>query len=338
MNPRDAARSVDQHFAHLDPDAFRGAVARDVSETTHLDNRIAVPENEQLALVPVVPVPLQLTAYLASALSGLDPLRREEIFHVSDVVAEVCRTQGIDLYEPRHVTDPVTHPRVDAPLVFEIDRDRVLESDLLIHLTHAPSTGAGEELDFAYNAMLPILLLSPAGRPVSRMITGLPGVLIQITYSSMRDLVVELREVLTQIKPELLGRKLAFSSYEANIVGDRIRRLREGQRLSRDMIAAAVGGLSAETLRHIEESSDRLSNPSLLHLRQLASALNTTVADLVEPDLGERLVTLLNDWMVKAARGESGPGALSRRDSQKMLRRFLIRMAESFDESDDGAG
>ena len=45
--------------------------------------------------------------------------------------------------------------------------------------------------------------------------------------------------------------------------------------------------LTVEQLRLVEESCDRHSDPSLTFLRRIATVLNTTVADLVQPDLGE---------------------------------------------------
>jgi hypothetical protein len=42
-----------------------------------------------------------------------------------------------------------------------MDHDRVVTSDVVIHLCHYASTGAGEELGFAYAALVPIINLAP---------------------------------------------------------------------------------------------------------------------------------------------------------------------------------
>ncbi len=73
-----------------------------------------------------------LTAYLASALTGLRGAERQLVFQLSDAVSMVCQDLGIDLYEPRKKTDPVHHPEVADSEVFHVDRERVLRSDLLI--------------------------------------------------------------------------------------------------------------------------------------------------------------------------------------------------------------
>lgn len=86
--------------------------------------------------------------------------QRQLVFQLSDSISEVCRSLEIDLYEPRKKTDPVNNPNVRDSDVFQIDRERVLGSDLVIHLAHYPSTGAGEELDMAYGGLVPILIVA----------------------------------------------------------------------------------------------------------------------------------------------------------------------------------
>ena len=75
------------------------------------------------------------------------------------------------------------------------------------------------------------------------------------------------------------------------MVGHKVRISREESGLTRaDVTLQLAELLTAERLRQIEESSDKVANPTLLELRRLAVVLKTTVADLVEPDLDERMV------------------------------------------------
>src|SRR5262249_31865146 len=151
--------------------------------------------------------------------------------------------------------------------VFKIDRERVLNSDLVIHLCHYPSTGSGEELDFAYNALIPIILISHSDTRVSRMITGIHAFKMEIKYGEPEELRIQLQDCLTEVRPVLEQRKLAFSNYEANIVGNKIRLLREELGLTREEVACSAKHLTVDMLRQLEESVDRISNPSLLQLR-----------------------------------------------------------------------
>lgn len=287
------------------------------------------------ALVPLRsrPAHTPLDAYLASALTGLNEIQRQLVFHLSDTVGVICGELDIDLYEPRKKTDPVHHQSVADSDVFHIDRERVISSDLLIYLAHHPSTGAGEELDFAYNAMVPIVVVSHSNSRVSRMVTGIPGLVITVNYDEPEELRALLRETLLGLRPQLVQRKLAFSDYDVNIVGDRIRKLRESQGLTRDQLVAATSTrfqISREMLTRLEESTDRTANPSLVVLRELATALKTSVADLVEPDLQEVILTTLTSWV--ADRQAARFGDMSVRDRNKILRRLLLRLIDNLEQ------
>jgi transcriptional regulator with XRE-family HTH domain len=314
-------------------DVFRKRVEEDTSNELLTVEAIDEEEAGQLVLLPAHREPLPLTAYLASALTGLLQDQRQLIFHLSDMIAEVGRRHGIEVYEPRKATDPVHHADVPAETVWGLDRDRVLSSDLLIHLGHFPSTGAGEELDFAYNALVPIILISHGDTRLSRMVTGIPGFKLEITYVEPEELRARLEETIIAVRPLLEERKLAFAAFDNNIVGDKIRILRQELGMTREEIADQSPMLTTEMLKRFEESTDRISDPSLSQLRLIAAILKTTVADLVEPDIGLRVVANLHEWMHthKAARF---PG-MSERDSNRVLRRMLLRVIEALEEDLD---
>ena len=63
-----------------------------------------------------------------------------------------------------------------------------------------------------------------------------------------------------------------------------------------------------------------MSNPTLMELRTLATVLKTTVADLVEPDLDERMIALLQEWMLSKVEARS---AMSEGDKRRVLRHML---------------
>ena len=271
-----------------------------------------------------------LNAYLACALTGLDKDQRHLVFQLSDITSLICNKHGIDLYEPRKATDPVHHPDVSDTEVFKTDRERVLNSDLLIHLTHYASTGSGIELEFANSALLPLLLVARDEDRVSRMITGIPGFKVHLSYSEPEEFRNKLDNCLSQIKPILLERKLSFSEYDINIVGARIQYFREELGLSRQELSDLLPSLTGDQLNQIEENKDKISNPNLLQLRQLATVLKTTVADLVEPNLESFVLSSLHDLMVpqesKAARYGTS------RDKNKILRRVLLRVIDSLED------
>ena len=237
-----------------------------------------------------------------------------------------CNTLGIDLYEPRKSTDPVQHPDISAETVFQSDRMQVLDSDLVIHIADFASTGAGEELDFALAALIPIVLIARGESVVSRMVLGIPALKLSITYNTMEELRVELQQCLTQIRPILEERKLSFSEYDNNMVGNRVRLLREEAQLTRMDLATGLAGLiTVDRLRGIEESSDKVSNPSLLELRQLSTVLKTTVSDLVEPDLQQRVLLVFQDWLDGRVAARYG---MSQNDRNRIVSRILLRVID----------
>ncbi|PYP85795.1 MAG: hypothetical protein DMG65_20130 [Candidatus Angelobacter sp. Gp1-AA117] len=334
-SPEAALNLIEKHFSKVTSGEFverldKYSIGMDTSAPKSLRSGTRDEPKGQIVLFRSRPSPLPLNAYLASALTGLTDEQREVVFTISDLIAEVCKSHHIDLYEPRKGgTDPQKNPDVADSKVFQIDRERVLHSDLLIHLCHFPSTGAGEELGFAYSSLIPILLVAHEESHVSRMITGIPSLKIKLAYKSLKDLERQLEDCLLELRPLLEQRKMAFSQYDANIVGNKIRMLREELGLTRSDVAKAIPELTVEHLQQMEESTDRLADPSLTFLRRIATLLNTTVADLVEPDLGETLVAFLESWAQGRLSARFSP--ISDKDRNRILRRILLRMIDSLE-------
>lgn len=272
---------------------------------------------------------LPLRAYLASALTGLSDEQRRIVFDISDRINQICLEADIELYEPRKKTDPVHNPEVSDAEVFKMDHDRVVTSDLVIHLCHFPSTGAGEELAFAYSSLIPIVLLSPSDQRVSRMITGIPSFKLDIKYLTPEDLHLLLAKRLLEIRPYLEERRLARQQDAINLVGERVRDLRLAACLSREELAGLVG-LTVESVRHLEENVDSVSNPSLTHLRAFATALKTTVAELIVPDLNEYILSQIQSSLYQRVPARFYD-LMTPRDRKTLMRRYLYRVLDSLE-------
>lgn len=272
------------------------------------------------------PSPLPLNAYLACALTGLNDTERDNMFRTSDIIAEVCRRFDFALFEPRKHTDPVLNSDVTAFDVYSQDKSKVHDADLLIHLCHHPSTGSGEELEFARAALIPILLVTPEAVKISRMILGIPSLLIEVNYRTPDDLQTQLANALLEFRPVIEARKLAFSDYRANVVGQKIIELRQQQGLTREDVAKASHKITVSRLSEIESSHDLEGNPSLVELREIASMLKTTVSELVEPNFAEQVFSQLKAWSEgrQAARNH-----VSEEDQKKMLKALLHRLADN---------
>ena len=327
ISPEDVEQPLTEHFKQITFDEFRDRYNK-YSGTKDSPQRPSIPnrDSREMILYQREAAPLRLDAYLASALTKLSEEERRHLSEVSKIVVDVCEQLDIFVYEPRTSTDPIQHPDVPAEDVFNKDRELVLGSDLVIHIADYASTGAGEELDFAQAALIPIVLLSHGDSSVSRMVLGIPALKLILTYETLDDLHVELRQRLAEIKPILEERKLSFSEFDNNIVGNKVRLLREESQLTREDLAVnSKGILTVQRLRTIEENSDKMSNPSLLELRALSAFLKTTVADLAEPDLQQRVYVMLQEWLDGRVAARSG---MSRNDRNKIITRILLRVID----------
>ncbi len=270
--------------------------------------------------------PIPLKAYLASALTGLDPQQEKEIFEVQEIIAHVCSAHGIEPYQPRKISHPTMHKDLLPPTVWHMDHDRVLASDLLILLAHEPSFGAGEEAEFARNALLPIIVIFPEGRPVSRMVLGMPATVLTVGYGSKEDLQRNFTRTIRLLVPILFDRKMAFGNSDEIILGQKVRQLREQNHISEQALAETLG-VGVEEIRHLEEKPDRASNPSLLMLRKLATVLKVSVAELIVPDytgiVAQQVVQLLQEKV--AVGGARDLTQMPPADRRRFWRRVMER-------------
>ena len=134
---------------------------------------------------------------------------------------------------------------------------------------------------------------------------------------------------LQEIRPVLEQRKLAISEFSENIVGNKVKELRLDASLSREQLSKSVG-LTVDAIQHLEENVDTVSNPTLTQLRLIATTLKTTVADLVNPDYADSVISgiqaILDDRVEEAtaARFRGVPT----KDQKTILIRYLARLLD----------
>lgn len=224
--------------------------------------------------------PMLLTAYLASALTGLGG-SREQVLALQDRIERLCTEHGIEVYRPIKATDPLDHPQVAAEDVYAIDRGQVLSRDLLILMTHVPSFGGGQEVQLASGALIPILLIRPVGKPVSRMLLGIPSLMYEVVADD-ETLESKLSEALDIVRTISASRREFINRFDKVGIGGRIRAIREERAMKREDLADHVG-LSVEEIRCIEEEPVSVSSPTLIVLRKLTEALDVTLAEVCDP-------------------------------------------------------
>jgi transcriptional regulator with XRE-family HTH domain len=230
---------------------------------------------------------LPIIAYFAGALTGLSDEHYDEITKLDEKVNEVCRNYSrypIALYRPRTETSPRVNRQINPRNVYEIDLEHVSTSNLLILAGVFPSLGAGMELQIALQSCSVIILLIKKGQELSKMVRGCPAILKIVEYEDLTDLEIKLVEAIDMLLPIIAALRASNTqlqdSSEDFELGNRIKQIREQLRYSPETLAGMVG-IDTPYIEFLESKSERVSNPSLQIIRQIAKALLTTEAFLI---------------------------------------------------------
>ncbi len=101
-----------------------------------------------------------------------------------------------------HGTDPDKNPHVTPSTVYETDLKELSKSDLMIAYIGEPTTGTGQEIEFAREHHVPVYLLYEKGKQISRMVLGSPNVKGTIEFNSQEDALARLDILLKKILRE----------------------------------------------------------------------------------------------------------------------------------------
>lgn len=140
--------------------------------------------------------------FFAGPLTNLrDPDARKLFYRKLDGIA---RQNGFDSFWAfMSGTDPVKDPDVDPEYIYDKDLKELEKSNLMIAYVGEPSTGTGQELEYAHEHNIPIYLMYKKGDHVSRMITGNRGVNGIIEYESEDDALIQLEMLLNTIRTRM---------------------------------------------------------------------------------------------------------------------------------------
>jgi 2'-deoxynucleoside 5'-phosphate N-hydrolase len=99
-------------------------------------------------------------------------------------------------------TDPELNPDVAPARVFQIDTYELEKSDVMIAYVGEPSTGTGQEIEYAREHEIPVYLLFPKGFHVSRMLLGSPNVRGTIEYETEEQALIQLDLLIKSLLPK----------------------------------------------------------------------------------------------------------------------------------------
>lgn len=134
--------------------------------------------------------------YISGALSDVPETIRQQYLDFYESIGRLVEFLGLTPYVPHQNTDPVRHKDVTPKQVDVIDRTAVTSAMLVVAVADNPSLGVGIEVEMAYHASKPVVLLCHRDRiterRISRLIRGNPGVVHEIVYVDREGALLEL--------------------------------------------------------------------------------------------------------------------------------------------------
>lgn len=140
-------------------------------------------------------VPSIKTAYLSGALTESGPEERALYETLQKATAEV----GVELYCPHQHTDPLQGTTHTSKEIYELDKTRVTESEVVVAYIGFPSLGVGMEIEMASALGKPVVLLTENGKRVPRIVGGAPSVVYTVEFENPEDAARKLQQVLKQL-------------------------------------------------------------------------------------------------------------------------------------------
>ncbi|HWQ99370.1 MAG TPA: XRE family transcriptional regulator [Candidatus Methylomirabilis sp.] len=138
--------------------------------------------------------------YISGALSDMEDTERARLRMFYEWVGAVCEEYGFSAYLPHRFSDPALHRNKSPQDVDRIDRTAVTLSYLVIAYVGMPSLGVGIEIEMAFHAYKPVVLLFEKERMdqrrVSRLVRGNPSVWHEIPFTDHEDAIRQLKEFL----------------------------------------------------------------------------------------------------------------------------------------------
>lgn len=135
-----------------------------------------------------------IKVYVSGPLTQLPRHDRRKLFYES--IGKLCFELGLSPYLPHLKSDPEGHPELSARDVYQIDKEQVLGSDVIIAYVGDSSLGVGMEIGWADCSKIPTVLLYQENRLISRLIRGTPVVIAEVQFLTELDALTKLQKVL----------------------------------------------------------------------------------------------------------------------------------------------
>jgi hypothetical protein len=225
-----------------------------------------------------------LRAYVISALTGLSETDYRHVLRITDVVRDCLEGYGFHVHVPKDWTDPNVHGDLAPRTINAVDYDAVLYSDLVVMIADWPTSGGGKELVWAERNGCAILILSPIGSRISRLITGSCCDVEEHVWpnedaidSAIRSFTVNRRTKLTAHAAMRRSR-----GFDLAVTFARARALVAS--LDDATVRSRANWLTSDRIAEITENPHQFDNASLTELRQLGKLGDVSLHELLAPE------------------------------------------------------
>jgi len=127
------------------------------------------------------------TAYICGPLTDLLVCEQKTIKGFYARIADACkRATGLRAFVPHEHCDPIKSAHLTPEQVDRIEREQVCKkTSILIAVVVAPSWGSGIEVEMARQSNVPVIVVAPEEKKVSRLLLGNKSVVKVIYYKDM---------------------------------------------------------------------------------------------------------------------------------------------------------
>lgn len=132
--------------------------------------------------------------YISGALTNVSNSKELKKFY--EEIGKTCEAYGFEAYVPHLKTDPILNADITPQEVFKVDKNQVINSDLLIAYIGEPSIGVGMEIAYAEEKGIPVILVYNDSKPVSRFPRGIPNKYGEIIFRQYEEAVSKIRNLL----------------------------------------------------------------------------------------------------------------------------------------------
>jgi hypothetical protein len=120
--------------------------------------------------------------YISGSLTVMTEEERVRLRTHYETIGKIVEKRGYGSYCPHTHSDPTKNADLTPQEVDVIDRTAVMSSALVIADVTIPALGVGIEIEYAYHANNPAILIKEKGARVSRLALGNPAVIAVIEY------------------------------------------------------------------------------------------------------------------------------------------------------------